>query len=77
LSELATVVYLCSTPYAPSSEHSVHPLDPAVGIAWPAGMEPVLSERDASAPSLEQARAAGLLPDYDACQTYAATLSGG
>ena len=36
LSETATVVYLCSTPYAPGREHGVHPLDPAVGIAWPA-----------------------------------------
>src|SRR5206468_6729957 len=35
LSETATVVYLCSTPYAPDREHGVHPLDPAVGIAWP------------------------------------------
>src|SRR5437773_2248846 len=37
LSESATTVYLCSTPYAPAREHGVHPLDPAVGIAWPAG----------------------------------------
>jgi hypothetical protein len=28
LSEQATVVYLCSTPYAPEKEHGVHPLDP-------------------------------------------------
>ena len=36
LSEQATVVYLCSTGYAPGREHGVHPLDPALGIAWPA-----------------------------------------
>ena len=27
--------YLCSAPYAPGREHGVHPLDPAIGIAWP------------------------------------------
>ena len=35
LAEGSTVVYLCSTPYAPGREHGVHPLDPAIGIEWP------------------------------------------
>jgi dTDP-4-dehydrorhamnose 3,5-epimerase len=76
LSDQATVLYLCSTPYAPGREHGVHPLDPGIGIAWPADMEFVLSDKDASAPSLSQAQAAGLLPDYGACQAYIADLSG-
>jgi dTDP-4-dehydrorhamnose 3,5-epimerase len=70
LSETATVVYLCSTPYAPGREHGVHPLDPAMGIAWPEGGEPLLSDKDAAAPSLAEARAAGLLPSYRDCQAY-------
>ena len=74
LSETATVVYLCSTPYAPDREHGVHPLDPAVGIAWPGGSEPVLSDKDAVAPSLAEARAAGLLPSYRDCQAHTAAL---
>ncbi|MFB9628753.1 dTDP-4-dehydrorhamnose 3,5-epimerase family protein [Nonomuraea helvata] len=74
LSEEATVVYLCSQPYSPGREHGVHPLDPAIGIDWPSGLEPVLSEKDAKAPSLEQARAAGLLPDYGTCMEFYATL---
>jgi dTDP-4-dehydrorhamnose 3,5-epimerase len=74
LSDQATVLYLCSTPYAPAREHGVHPLDPGIGIAWPADMEFVLSDKDASAPSLSQAQAAGLLPDYGACQAYIANL---
>jgi len=73
LSETATVVYLCSTPYAPGREHGVHPLDPDVGITWPAG-DPVLSDKDATAPSLAEARAAGLLPSYRDCQAHAGTL---
>lgn len=76
LSEMATAVYLCSTPYAPAREHGVHPLDPVLGIAWPAGCEPVLSDKDATAPSLAEANAAGLLPRYSDCLAYIASLRG-
>lgn len=70
LSETATVTYFCSTTYRPGHEHGVHPLDPELGISWPAGT-PLLSPKDAAAPSLAEARAAGRLPDHDACQAYA------
>ena len=70
LSDQATVIYLCSTPYAPGREHGVNPLDPAIGIRSPAETEPVLSGKDAAAPTLAQARAAGLLPDYLECEAY-------
>lgn len=70
LSDQATVIYLCSTPYAPGREHGVHPLDPDIGIAWPAGVAPVLSPKDAAAPTLAEARRAGLLPDYAGCEAY-------
>ena len=66
LSDQATVMYLCSTPYAPGIEHGIHPLDPALAIAWPLDVEPVLSAKDASAPGLEEVRQAGLLPAYRA-----------
>jgi len=74
LSDQATVVYLCSTPYAPGREHGISPLDPAIGIAWPSAAEPVLSEKDAAAPTLAQARNEGLLPEYGVCRDYAAKL---
>lgn len=74
LTEQATVLYLCSTQYVPSREHGVHPLDPELGIGWPADVAPVLSAKDAAAPSLAKARAAGLLPDYAECLAYAAAL---
>ncbi|MGW5681660.1 dTDP-4-dehydrorhamnose 3,5-epimerase family protein [Nonomuraea sp. NPDC003754] len=67
LSAEATIVYLCSTPYAPSREHGVHPL--SLGIAWP-DLEPLLSEKDAAAPTLEAALEEGLLPDYAACRRF-------
>jgi dTDP-4-dehydrorhamnose 3,5-epimerase len=76
LSDEATVVYLCSTAYAPGREHGVHPLDPAIGIAWPADAEPVLSDKDAAAPTLEQARRDALLPSYADCAAQLARLRG-
>jgi dTDP-4-dehydrorhamnose 3,5-epimerase len=69
----ATLTYLCSTTYNPSAEHTVHPLDEELGIDWPAEV-PRLSARDAAAPSLAQARTAGLLPVYDTCRRYTAGL---
>jgi dTDP-4-dehydrorhamnose 3,5-epimerase len=74
LSPEATVMYLCSTPYAPGIEHGVHPLDPEIGIAWPQDVQAILSEKDAAAPALDEARRAGLLPDYADCVAFAARL---
>jgi dTDP-4-dehydrorhamnose 3,5-epimerase len=74
LTDDATVVYLCSSVYAPGREHGVHPLDPAIGIAWPDGVQPLLSQKDAEAPTLEQAAAAGALPAYAACRAWYADL---
>ncbi len=74
LSDQATVIYLCSTPYSPGSEHGVHPLDPDIGIDWPAGTEPVLSPKDAAAPTLREACRAGLLPVYADCEAYLDSL---
>jgi dTDP-4-dehydrorhamnose 3,5-epimerase len=76
LSEQATVLYLCSTPYAPGREHSVHALDPDIAIEWPADVKPILSEKDAAAPSLRAAHSAGVLPDYTSCLAHAAQLRG-
>ncbi|RFU40654.1 dTDP-4-keto-6-deoxy-D-glucose epimerase [Actinomadura logoneensis] len=70
LEDDTTAIYLCSETYNPPREHGVHPLDPALGIDWPADVEPVLSEKDAAAPSLAEALASGLLPDYQDCLAY-------
>ena len=72
----ATVVYLCSSPYSPSGEHGVQPLDPDIGITWPEFGDVTLSGKDAAAPGLEQARAAGLLPSYETCLAHARSLRG-
>jgi dTDP-4-dehydrorhamnose 3,5-epimerase len=70
----ATVAYLCSSSYRPGHEHGIDPLDPELDIAWPAD-PPLLSEKDAGAPSLAEARAAGLLPQYDACVAFTESLT--
>ncbi|MFJ3656178.1 dTDP-4-dehydrorhamnose 3,5-epimerase [Streptomyces nigra] len=77
LTDDATVVYLCSTGYDPRREHTVDALDPALGITWPDGLTPVLSPKDARAPSLAEAQEAGLLPSYEACRARYARMRGG
>ncbi|WP_328420069.1 dTDP-4-dehydrorhamnose 3,5-epimerase [Streptomyces sp. NBC_00443] len=77
LTDDATVVYLCSTGYAPEREHGVNPLDPDLAIAWPEDIPPVLSPKDAQAPSLAQAREAGLLPSYEDCTAHYDRLRAG
>ena len=68
-------MYLCSATYDPAREHAINPLDPELGLAIPAGVTPVLSAKDAAAPSLSEAAVQGLLPRYDGCVRYYAELS--
>ena len=75
LSETAEVTYLVSTTYNPALERSVNPLDPAIALPWPTDVDLVLSDKDRAAPNLEQARATGGLPSYDACRKRYAALS--
>jgi dTDP-4-dehydrorhamnose 3,5-epimerase len=70
LADGTVITYLCSEGYRPGSEHGVHPLDPAIGIEWPADLEPLLSPKDAAAPTLAEAQQAGLLPSYDECLAF-------
>lgn len=66
LTDEAMVTYMCSSTYNPATEHTVNPLDPELGIAWPAGSLR-LSPRDETAPNLADVRSAGRLPSYEAC----------
>ncbi|MEU9481598.1 dTDP-4-dehydrorhamnose 3,5-epimerase [Streptomyces sp. NPDC048191] len=77
LTDDATVVYLCSAGYTPRHEHGVHPLDPDLGIAWPEGIEPVLSDKDAKSPTLAEAERSGLLPTYADCSAHYRRLRSG
>lgn len=76
LTDAATALYLCSTPYTPGSEHGIDPLDPELGIEWPTtatdgrALTPILSPKDADAPSLREARHSGLLPQLSDVEDF-------
>ncbi len=75
LEDDSTVLYLCSTAYDPSREREIDPFDPELGIDWGiSSSEAALSPKDAAAPSLRAAGAAGVLPNYEACLDYVASL---
>ncbi|TXI57933.1 MULTISPECIES: dTDP-4-dehydrorhamnose 3,5-epimerase [Mycolicibacterium] len=68
LADDSTVMYLCSAGYAPNREHTI--LATSLGIDWPAEHPIILSERDAAAQTLEEARAAGLLPTWEDTRAF-------
>lgn len=53
-SEVADVAYKCTNYYDAATEAGIAYDDPEVGIVWPAGVEPIVSERDANAPRLSE-----------------------
>lgn len=76
LQDQSTVMYLCSTPYAPQREHTINATDPAIGIEWPLPASALLlSDRDASAPSLAAAHEAGVLPGWSETTAFIAGLA--
>lgn len=77
LEDDTVVTYLCSTPYDPSAEHGIDPLDPELLLPWEQYIAPdelVLSAKDRIAPSLAAAREVGALPAIDTCRARAAEL---
>ncbi len=82
LEDGSTVMYLCSTGYNPGRERGIHPLDPEIGIEWPSTdrhgnpVAPLLSDKDAAAPGLSEAAAAGILPTDEAVRSYVESLRG-
>ncbi|HEX3824464.1 MAG TPA: dTDP-4-dehydrorhamnose 3,5-epimerase [Mycobacteriales bacterium] len=71
-----SVNYLVSSVYDPVAERTVSPLDPTLGLTWPADIgELVMSDKDLAAPSLDDAARNGILPFYDACRERYADLS--
>jgi dTDP-4-dehydrorhamnose 3,5-epimerase len=76
LQDETVMSYLCSTPYTPSAERGISPVDPALALPWPDGITPVMSEKDAAAPTLAEAEQAGHLPTWAACSERFAALRG-
>jgi dTDP-4-dehydrorhamnose 3,5-epimerase len=63
LADASTVAYLASSPFSPTEEFEINPLDPGIGIEWglPEG-ELLLSPKDKAAPTLAERAAEGKLP---------------
>ncbi|WP_448003844.1 dTDP-4-dehydrorhamnose 3,5-epimerase family protein [Agromyces bauzanensis] len=78
LTDDATVTYLVNDVFRPDREFGVNPLDPAIGLVIPpeAG-EPILSPKDATAPTLAEAERLGILPAWDDARRLYASLAGG
>lgn len=69
------ITYLLSGEYTPRHELALSPLDPELGLPTPARSDLLMSKRDQTAPTLAQARSAGLLPDYSECLRIQEQLS--
>ena len=54
LSDVADVIYVCTTYYDPNTEAGFRYDDPEVAITWPGGLELTASERDRAAPMLSE-----------------------
>ena len=74
LEDDSTAVYLCSAAYNPEREHGLNPLDLDIALAFPDGIEPILSPKDTAAPTLKEALRDGLLPSYDVCREFVDSL---
>lgn len=59
MSESADFLYKTTDYYAPQHERAIAWNDPAIGIEWPAGMQPRLSAKDTAAVALADAQVFG------------------
>lgn len=57
--------YLCGAEYVPGTMIDVRALDPELGIPWKLDGPPIMSDKDAAAPTIAEAVERGLLPTYE------------
>jgi dTDP-4-dehydrorhamnose 3,5-epimerase len=63
LADASTVAYLVTSPFSPTEEFEINPLDPEIGIDWGHPIEGLrLSTKDQVAPSLKNRLGEGNLP---------------
>lgn len=55
LEDNTSIIYLCDKRYNPDNEREIFPLDPDLAIKWPDSIDPILSVKDANAPSFKSA----------------------
>lgn len=64
LEDDTVVTYLVTDVFRPEREHGINPLDPEIGLVFPDGIEPLLSDKDVAAPSLAEALRTSALPKW-------------
>lgn len=78
LSDDTVVSYLVSDLYNPTAEHALNPLDPVVALAIPNELgDPIVSNKDLMAPTLNEAMAVGILPIWSDVRAYTNSLGRG
>ncbi|MET9558365.1 dTDP-4-dehydrorhamnose 3,5-epimerase [Streptomyces sp. NPDC006645] len=71
LTDDACICYVLSTPHTPGTQIDINPLDSGLALPWGFSEPPLMSAKDAQAPSVEEALAAGLLtPWHDAVSAH-------
>ena len=64
LANVSTVAYLVSSPFSPSEEFEINPLDPAMAINWGLPLSELkISKKDKNALTLEERKKEGKLPN--------------
>ena len=71
--EGARMAYLCSTEFVAETMLGVQALDPELGIPWGCDA-PLMSEKDAAAPTIAECARDGLLPRYETCVAFYESL---
>ncbi|HEX6967818.1 MAG TPA: dTDP-4-dehydrorhamnose 3,5-epimerase family protein [Micromonosporaceae bacterium] len=64
LTDDTCICYVLSTPYVPGTQFEIDPFDAELALPWELTEPPVLSDKDAKAPSLAEAMTAGILPRW-------------
>ncbi|MEU7171995.1 MULTISPECIES: dTDP-4-dehydrorhamnose 3,5-epimerase family protein [Micromonospora] len=64
LTDDACICYVVSTPYVPGTQFEVDALDPELALPWGLTEPPILSGKDAAAPTVAEAASRGLLASW-------------
>lgn len=64
LSDDACICYALSSPHVPGTQIDINPLDPDLALPWGFAEPPLLSDKDAGAPTVAEALSAGILATW-------------
>lgn len=70
LTDDACICYALSSTHVPGSQIDINPLDPDLALPWGFTDPPLLSEKDARAPTAAQAAAAGALATWEEARAH-------